>query len=330
MNQPFYARYGFKILVVIAFLMPLMLASTRQSLRGNKNDVKSWLPSAYEETTTFRWYRQRFESDMFVLVSWEGCTLDDPRLPFLARKLVPPEEQVTYEKRPEPTFPPRFFTRAITGADLVRDLEEKQGLTREEAIERLKGFMVGRDGKQTCLVLTVDQDSEAVWDAQMAKEPTLLAQWWKALRGKSGEGFQWPKDHKYLHAVVERVYDVAQRDLELPRSHIRMGGPPVDNAAIDREGEKTLLRLAGVSAAVGLLMAWWCLRSWALTLMVFTTGIFSAGLSMMAVRYSGTPMNCILLTMPSLVYVAAVSGAIHLANYYRDTVRQSGFDAAPD
>jgi len=53
------------------------------------------------------------------------------------------------------------------------------------------------------------------------------------------------------------VYDVAQRDLELPRSHIRMGGPPVDNAAIDREGEKTLLRLAGVSAAVGLLMAWW-------------------------------------------------------------------------
>ncbi len=331
MNRPFYSRNGFKILVAIVFLMPVMFAGTRQALRSNKNDVKSWLPAEYEETTTFKWYRERFESDMFVLVSWEGCTLDDPRLPFLARKLVPPEEETTFTSRPEPSFPPRFFKRAITGADLVNQLVETQGLTREEAIDRLKGFVVGRDGKQTCLVLTVDQDAEAIWDQEMAKEPTLIAQWWARLSGSaSAEQFARFKNRKYLHAVVDKVYDVAQQDLELPRSKIRMGGPPVDNAAIDREGERTLLRLAGVSAAVGLFMAWWCLRSVALTAMVFTTGIFSAGLSLVIVYYSGTPMNAILLTMPSLVYVAAVSGAIHLANYYRDTVRQGGFVAAAD
>jgi len=329
MNRPFYARNGFKILVAIVFLMPLMLAGTRQALRSNKNDVKSWLPSAYEETTTFRWYRERFESDMFVLVSWDGCTLDDPRLPFLARKLVPPEEEATYSSRPEPSFPPPFFKRAITGTDLVDQLVTTQHLSREEAVERLKGFVVGRDGKQTCLVLTVNQDAEAIWEEHMAQEPTLLSQWWLRLSGRSEELAPF-KERKWLHAVVDKVYDVAEHDLELPRSKIRMGGPPVDNAAIDREGERTLLRLAGVSAAVGLFMAWWCLRSVALTLMVFTTGLFSAGLSLMVVTYSGTPMNAILLTMPSLVYVAAVSGAIHLANYYRDTVRQHGFDAAPD
>ena len=40
-------------------------------------------------------------------------------------------------------------------------------------------------------------------------------------------------------------------------------------------------------------------------------------------------MNAILLTMPALVYVAAVSGAIHMANYYRDTAREQGQKGAP-
>ena len=34
--------------------------------------------------------------------------------------------------------------------------------------------------------------------------------------------------------------------------------------------------------------------------------------------------------MPSLVYVAGTSGAIHLANYYRDNIRQHGMEAAAD
>jgi predicted RND superfamily exporter protein len=131
---------------------------------------------------------------------------------------------------------------------------------------------------------------------------------------------------------VERVYEVAERECAIPRDGLRMGGPPVDNAAIDTEGERSLMRLAGVSAIVGLLMSWWCLRSLALTAMVFTSALFTAGLSLLAVwRFGyGDNMNAILLTMPSLVYVAATSGAIHLANYYRDTVRQHGLEGAAD
>ncbi len=32
---------------------------------------------------------------------------------------------------------------------------------------------------------------------------------------------------------------------------IRLGGPPVDNVAIDEEGQATLVRLAGISALLG-------------------------------------------------------------------------------
>ena len=48
--------------------------------------------------------------------------------------------------------------------------------------------------------------------------------------------------------------------LGIPRADIRMGGPPVDNVAIDVEGERMLLKLMGLSAVVGLTLAWWYLR----------------------------------------------------------------------
>src|SRR5574340_964271 len=81
MKRPFFARYGLLILMGYAFALPFVAISAISALRTNSNDVKSWLPAQYEETQNFRWYWNRFESDAFILVSWEGCTLDDPRLP---------------------------------------------------------------------------------------------------------------------------------------------------------------------------------------------------------------------------------------------------------
>jgi predicted RND superfamily exporter protein len=47
-------------------------------------------------------------------------------------------------------------------------------------------------------------------------------------------------------------------------------------------------------------------------------------LALAIVYYTGGTVNAILLTMPSLVYVAATSGAIHLSNYYRDSLAEHG------
>ncbi|NUQ63971.1 MAG: MMPL family transporter [Pirellulales bacterium] len=298
----FFARNSFIILMIVAFLLPFFFMGTRRAIRSNKNDVKSWLPSAYEETATFHWYRSHFESDMFILASWEGCTLDNAALPLLARKLLPPEEHSLQVGEP------RFFKSAVTGREILQSLID-QGVEAAEAVERLKGFVIGRDGKQTCLVLTVRPEAEAEWDAEAAA-------------GKRGH-------QKFLHALVERIYHVAETECAITRDELHLGGPPVDNVSIDQEGERTLMRLAGVSAVVGLIMSWWCLRSWGLTAMVFTTALFSAGLSIAIVWFSGVQMNAILMTMPSLVYVAATSGAIHLANYYRDAIREHGMENAP-
>ena len=107
-----------------------------------------------------------------------------------------------------------------------------------------------------------------------------------------------------------------------------MGGPPVDNVAISVEGEKTLMRLFIPAGIVGLSLAFWCLRSVRLTAMVFSSALYAGAISLAIVHYSGGTMNAILLTMPAVVYVAGISGAIHFANYYRDSVAEHGVAGA--
>ncbi len=109
---------------------------------------------------------------------------------------------------------------------------------------------------------------------------------------------------------------------------IHIGGPPVDNVAIDEEGTITLVRLIGYSIALGLGLSLLCLGSLRLMMMVFFVGGVSAMASMSMVWWCGASVDAILLTMPSLVYVLGMSGAIHIVNYYRDAVINKDRDPA--
>lgn len=288
MKQPFYSRFGLPILLASVFLLPFAVLGTIRSIGTNKNDVKQWLPEDYEETQVYRQFRQRFEGEEFILVTWEGCTLADPRLKLLTEKLVPPA--------PRPANDPGYFSEVITGGSILDVLTNPPlNLPYDEALERLTGSLIGPDGQQTCAVLTLSMD------------------------GKQN-----------LRRTVNYLRDITANECAIPPDELHMGGPPVDNVAIDEAGESSLIRLASMSGIIGLLISWWCLKSLRLVAMVIAVGVYSMLLSMALVWYTGTPLNAILLSMPSLVYVTATSGAIHLANYYRDYVREHGItdDAA--
>jgi predicted RND superfamily exporter protein len=109
-----------------------------------------------------------------------------------------------------------------------------------------------------------------------------------------------------------------------------MGGPPVDNVAIDVEGERMLLKLMVLSAVVGLSLAWWYLRDVKLTTMVFVGGVYAAAISLALVYALGGRINSVLLTMPSVVYTAGLSTAIHIINYYRHGRVQEGLVGAAE
>ncbi len=112
------------------------------------------------------------------------------------------------------------------------------------------------------------------------------------------------------------------------RPMLRIGGPPVDNVAIDEEGTVTLIRLVGYSGLVGIGIAYLCFRSIKLTTMIFMVGLTSAVLGLAITYWAGGHVDAILMTMPSMVYISGLSGAIHIVNYARDEAYERGAPGA--
>ena len=294
----FYQRFSVGIMAILVFLLPMVVVGAIKAKSNNRNDVKGWLPAEYQETQTYRFFRQNFQGEEFILVSWDGCTMADPRLEMLARKLLPPPEEASRIERP------LYFKTAQTGPRAVaRMCQEPLNLEREEAVARLTGAIIGPppagiaagaagddlDFRKTCLVLTL---------ADMARTN--------------------------LHGAIDEIRKVATAECGIPDSAIHMGGPPVDNVSIDKAGQTSVTILFGLSLVVGFFVSWFSLKSKTLVAMVIASGVYSMFASLALVWYSGYPVDAILLTMPSLVYVATTSGAIHLANYYRDQLAETG------
>jgi hypothetical protein len=166
----FYQRYSVGIMAVLVFLLPMVVVGAIKAKGNNRNDVKGWLPLEYPETQVYRFFRRNFQGEEFVLISWEGCTMSDPRLELLARKLLPPPEEASRIDRP------LYFKTAQTGPRAIdRMMAEPLKLDREEAVSRLTGALIGPppagvepgsaaddlDSRQTCLVLTLADTARA-------------------------------------------------------------------------------------------------------------------------------------------------------------------------
>ena len=121
-----------------------------------------------------------------------------------------------------------------------------------------------------------------------------------------------------------RILELATGECGILKSNLHLGGPPCDNVAIDEEGTNTLLRLVSLSAFVGIFLAYLSFRSIRVTCMLFFVAGVAAISSLSYVWYAGSTLDAILLSMPSLVYVLALSSAVHLVNYYQEACRESG------
>ena len=188
----------------------------------------------------------------------------------------------------------RPFSQILTGRSLLDRLAAPPvELDRQVAVARLRGSIVGPDGQQTCAVMTLA-------DAAAARlEPTL--------------------------DLIREAAAAAG----VPAGELRVGGIPVVNAALNQESTASLVRLAGLSGLLGVLIAWLCFRDWRLTSLVLASGIYSAAASLAVVPLFGVPLNAILITMVPLVYVTGISGAIHLSNYYLEAARHGSLPEAP-
>jgi len=114
-RESFYRRRGAAILGVAALLVPLIAWGVHRAILSNSNDVRDWLPTQYPETQQYRWFTEHFGVQDFIVASWPGCTLTDPRLDTFARVL----EDLAGRA---PIFRP--FSQILTGRSLLERLSE--------------------------------------------------------------------------------------------------------------------------------------------------------------------------------------------------------------
>ncbi len=414
---------AFIIFLGVFLVLPFSFRGAKLALRDMKNNVKDWLPADFPETRELEWFRDQFLGDVFVVVSWQGCTADDQRLSLLAKKLVPDDidtrhaGEVSTAEDPLPLKPSvfvgdqfglfldtveengkyrtedyfnwgnleekwllgdnslwyyitpdgklyrwdksntlpqvikdsiekrwsghntasgehvatldtkyyrnvrlleaQFFKKVVTGPQVLEQLVGEGGSlrrgvgddpealkeARKVALERLEGALYGKNGKQTCLIVTLTEVGR------------------RDLNRVAGHGIYGKPRGKILLYAEEAGID---------SDTLAMGGPPVDNVAIDEEGTRTLMRLVAFSAIVGLTLAYLSFKSVKLTIMIFFVGAVSGVTSLSIVFWGGGVMDAILMSMPSLIYVLGLSGAVHMINYYRDAIREDGLEGAPD
>ena len=179
-----------------------------------------------------------------------------------------------------------YYDRALTGPNVLKQLTGAPlELSRESSLRRLRGVLVGSDRETTCLVLST---------SATGRENRIKA--------------------------VEEIERLANAECDIDPGQLRLAGPTVDAAAIDAESRRLLFQLAGISALASFVIASMRMRSIRLAIMILAIAMYSTGVGLAILYFSGGTMNLLMTMLPPLIYVLSISSAVHLANYYRDAV----------
>ncbi len=272
------------LLIYAAVALPWVVYGAAQATRTNANSPLDWVPATFAPRRDYDDFCRVFGPGDVVVASWPGCTIDQPRLDELANLLRKSPSFADGQGQP-------YFQRVVTGREMLASLGS---LPREEAVARLKGTLIGPDGRTTCLVVTFNA-------AGLARRGELV-----------------PK----IQSAISTICEVRRGDQHL-------AGPVIDGLSVDEASKRALDRLALPSSIITLVVCWWCLKNLRAALLVFGIALYCQAMTLALVHYCGESMSALLIVLPPLIQVLAVAGGLHLVNYYYDAAAQDGTAAAP-
>ena len=124
------------ILVGMAFLLPVVLYPLKDLQL--QNDVSGWLPRNDPQARILTWYQGLFPSEDRVLLSWDDCSLTDPRMEQIRESLQGRRDQDGDRKGGSP-----FIDEVSLPGDVLKKMMKRQK-TLEESIAEVEGVLVGR------------------------------------------------------------------------------------------------------------------------------------------------------------------------------------------
>jgi len=108
--------------------------------------VHEWLPEGRPERVRYEKFIQDFGNDQVILISWDGCKLEDSRLAEFQTHL-----------RTSAEFSSHFTVLESTDQLIASLMDAPLKLSREAAKARLSGVMIGKDSTASVLARVSDQ-----------------------------------------------------------------------------------------------------------------------------------------------------------------------------
>lgn len=113
------------------------------------NDLTKWAEPESAARREYERFVARFGNLEYIVVSWVGCTCDDPRLPAFAEELRLEDAE-------------KDFDTVETAAGLIEELtSEPLNASREEAQRRLLGLVIGPDSQTAGAAITLSDEGVA-------------------------------------------------------------------------------------------------------------------------------------------------------------------------
>lgn len=267
--------------------LPFIGWGASQALKTTANSPADWVSDAFPARQRYDEFRRQFGAGDVVVLSWDGCTIDNPRLDALLRVL---REAKAFRDSQDDWV----FEQVTSGREVLsQQVSAESGISRETAIERLRGFLIGPDDLTTCVIVSLTSKSLPNRDFVV----------------------------RLIRAAARKVCDVEYGDQHL-------AGPVIDGLTVDIASRDSLDGIAPISTAVILLVCWLCLRSFLAAGLVFALSLLCQAATMALMHFCGDSLSALLIVMPPLIQVLAVAAGIHLVNYYFDAVREGPADHA--
>ena len=108
--------------------------------QSNTEDVVQWLPDSSPSRNVYDQFEAKFGSDDFLLVTWEGCTINDPRLTQFCETLVSKDKD-------------NLIQSVVNGSDVIDRLRSEIELSTKYIVKRFKGIFFGLDNPEQTLAL---------------------------------------------------------------------------------------------------------------------------------------------------------------------------------
>ncbi len=111
----------------------------------NSGRVTDWLPQGQPARVRYDEFVEQFGIDDYLIISWPGCTLDNPCVSQLAEALRNTRATSSVVRE------------VMTGPETIDELTSPPlRLPRAEALDRLEGILVGPDHETTCLIVRTE------------------------------------------------------------------------------------------------------------------------------------------------------------------------------